>query len=351
MVMLIRLLAKRGHDVSLLIYHPFYHFAPLVRDVGIEPQLIPWTTKIGRCFAVRRQVQRTKPHVIISFLDTPGLLGVFSSLPPRRIPVIVSERSWNSSGADTRARLRFNVYRLSDQVVTNSHSQADFIRNYFGFLTHKLRTIVNCVDTEQFSPRNKQLTSQTRIIVVSTVSALKNAHGLIEAVSLIRNSPAPVDVSVDWYGRNPLTTLNYEPDLEYFQNALALIGKLNLGQHFRFLGPSDAIHHRYPDYDCFCLPSLYEGCPNAVCEAMACGLPVLVSDVGDNRWLVPTIHNGLRFDPRNPNDLARKIREFTRLSAVERERTGAANREFAVRQFSQERFADAYENVIEEVLS
>ena len=61
------------------------------------------------------------------------------------------------------------------------------------------------------------------------------------------------------------------------------------------------------------MPSFYEGCPNAIIDAMYCGLPVLASDVSDN--LIYLKHqNELIFDPHNIVDITNKIQIFASLS-------------------------------------
>ncbi len=57
------------------------------------------------------------------------------------------------------------------------------------------------------------------------------------------------------------------------------------------------------------MPSYFEGLPNAACEAISCGLPLIISDVCDNKILVDKL-NGYLFDPYNPKDIAKKIISF-----------------------------------------
>lgn len=63
----------------------------------------------------------------------------------------------------------------------------------------------------------------------------------------------------------------------------------------------------YLGADYFCLPSFYEGTPNALCETISCGLPVLCSDVCDNSMYVREGVNGLLFNPNLAQEMADKI--------------------------------------------
>ena len=84
---------------------------------------------------------------------------------------------------------------------------------------------------------------------------------------------------------------------------------------FVFHSPSSSIQDEYCRADVFCLPSLYEGFPNVLCEAMSCGKPVLSSRVCDNPNIVKEGENGLLFDPNNTDDIAETVERFIDLSS------------------------------------
>lgn len=72
-------------------------------------------------------------------------------------------------------------------------------------------------------------------------------------------------------------------------------------------------HEQVPTYlgaaDCFVLPTLHEGCCNAVVEAMACGLPIISSNLPFN-WDVLDSTNSIMIDPNNVDEIASAIREL-----------------------------------------
>jgi glycosyltransferase involved in cell wall biosynthesis len=80
----------------------------------------------------------------------------------------------------------------------------------------------------------------------------------------------------------------------------------HLGLNARFTGviPHDALPAVYAAHDLFVLPSLEEGQPKALIEAMACGLACVASDCEGNRSLVEDGRNGWLFQRREPTDLA-----------------------------------------------
>lgn len=355
MTWLVRSLVQNGHSVRLLTYHEFDHYLPLVRSLGVEPENVSSGTKVGRMFRVRSAIRRESPDAIISFLNTPNLLGIFSSLPPgKRIPLIVSERSLDVQGVDWSNRFRFNCFRFATKVVTNSYSQQQFVESNFPFLNPKLTTILNCVDLDKFKPRqiprNSNAVSHSRdvrIIVAASVIAIKNAKSLIRAVARARDNG--VAVSVDWYGNNLFLDGKPTAGSTYFLESQALVREMDLAGCFQFHAPVTNIQDKFGDYDACCLPSLQEGYPNVICESMSCGLPVLVSNLGDMQTMV-TSERGFSFDPLNPESISQVLAEFSELSAEQKRIMGENNRAFAEESLSPTRFGQQYQTLLEEVV-
>lgn len=103
-----------------------------------------------------------------------------------------------------------------------------------------------------------------------------------------------------WYGKSQLY-------VDYFEQCQILINNYGLSNHIKLLDKTQSIKNEYLKADYFCLPSFYEGTPNALCEAISCGLPVICSNVCDNSIYCQDGKNGFLFDPKNVCDIANKI--------------------------------------------
>ena len=96
----------------------------------------------------------------------------------------------------------------------------------------------------------------------------------------------------------------------YYDECESEIKHYNLNNEFTIHSACTDIEEKYRNSDVFCLPSIYEGFPNVLCEAMSCGLPVLCSNVCDNPMIVENNKNGLLFNPLDVDDIADKIIKF-----------------------------------------
>jgi glycosyltransferase involved in cell wall biosynthesis len=93
-------------------------------------------------------------------------------------------------------------------------------------------------------------------------------------------------------------------------------------------------------------PSFYEGFPNAVCEALSVGLPVVVSDVCDNSLLVDEGKNGMLFNPNDVEDIAKALINFFDLSDTEVEDFRINGRKFAEDKLSIEECSHQYQKIM-----
>jgi len=152
---------------------------------------------------------------------------------------------------------------------------------------------------------------------------------------LLRDAQGSWPVAVDWYGGARADRLPLE-------EGRALIAAHRLEKAIALHPPTLDARAAYWSAAVAMLASLYEGLPNTICEAMACGKPVLASNVSDNPRLVCPGECGFLFDPADPASIASTISRFCSLRPEQRAAMGASARQKAEVLFSPRRFLESY---------
>lgn len=141
-----------------------------------------------------------------------------------------------------------------------------------------------------------QLTEQNRVVVnVGSHEYPKGQKYLLEAIAAI--SSAYPHLVLLMAGRQG----NLTSELENLKNHLGLNGQV------RFLGFRNDVPDVLAAADLFVFPSLYEGLPGAVIEAMALGLPIVASDISPVREIVEENRNAILVRPASSSELAKAV--------------------------------------------
>ena len=194
--------------------------------------------------------------------------------------------------------------------------------------------IPNGIDCAAFAPGCPHAEDAERPLVIGTVAALrpeKNLPRLLRAFQqTLLERPARLVIVGDGPERDSLERL---------------AGEMNLRGLVHFAGHADAPARAYAGFDIFALSSDTEQMPLAVIEAMAAGLPIAATDVGDVAAMVA--RDNRRFVTARDHDaLAAAINALMSDRGLRR-RLGAANREKAVRLYDQSAMFAAYSRLFE----
>lgn len=334
LVQLGRMLSENGYQVLFLDYwdSDFYDDYFRRHQLPFKHVLTKGKLNIIRMFA--REARLFRPDVVIAYLPNPAIVACCARMA-QRFRLIVSER--NTTQKNTLAtRLRFLLFRKADCIVPNSNSQTGFIRQHYPGLAARTVTVRNCLDLDTFSPRQHSL-AENKIIVVGRVVEQKNPIRFIEAVSQVVKRG--YRLTVDWYG-NPHPA-------DFFEACKQKLHAEGLEEVFTFHPATGDIVEKYRTASLFILPSIYEGFPNVLCEAMGCGLPVMASDVCDNGDILKGGEYGYLFNPYSVEDMADKIGRMLDLEPEARAAMGEKNRRRAMELCSQQTFLESYIDLIE----
>lgn len=339
-------LHRAGHEVCVLTYRKGDFYRDTLDRLGLEHVLLEKKTHLwswaGDMSARLRQIGC---DVLIAYLPGACLKAMLVHRMDPFFRLVVSERNFSRHlGLPDRFRL-WCAWREADRVVSNNHAQEALIRKDFPLLSGKISTISNFVDIDYFSPADGLAGTAPdasgddcrRIVVTARVCRRKNTLGLIEAAALLKGRG--YRFRIDWWG--------LDREDSYYNKILAAIARLGLRDVFFVRPATKQVRQAYRAADVFCLPSFYEGTSNALAEALACGKPVVCSAVSDNPRYVRDGVNGFLFDPSDPVSIADALEQVLRVENETLTRMGRASRETALTQLHPDRFARAYQGLID----
>jgi GalNAc-alpha-(1->4)-GalNAc-alpha-(1->3)-diNAcBac-PP-undecaprenol alpha-1,4-N-acetyl-D-galactosaminyltransferase len=337
-------MVSRGHRVKILCYDGAGSLDSTAEDQGVVVERFSCPGRLSKVAAARRWTREFQPGVLHGFMKRASSLAVLANLPRRGCQVIASDFSTASySRSQPALWLSLVLFSLADAVVT----QTEMNRRSLGLLAPWLRrkTVVvrNGVDFSRFTPQGDRAQNREfRFVCVGSVYRVKNPVRVVEAVRVLRDREH-FEFTVDWYGRKG-RGINEAPTAHCLE-AERLGVEYGLQNVIRFHGETAHVENVYAKADAILHPSLQEGFPNAVIEAMASGLPVVVSAVSDLPLIVGEADNGFVCDPLDPVSIAAAMESMMKLTAEKRAAMGTRSRDLASRWFGRDRFLDEYERL------
>ena len=319
---------RRQIDTRVLIYHRDFHYAHRLEAAGIPLDVVEKTGQWDFRFALRlgQYIRRVQPDVIHSFLPTPNFWMKLGRLVGGLPPLVIF---FGSIQPSRKEFLLDRVLRDSiAQVIVNSSTAQTEAIEHFGFEPERVHLIYNGVDLDVFSPgaAPKSLRAELDVpqdafllTVVARVRHEKNHACLIRALVRLQTAgKLPPHV----HGR----FVGLRADEALILRLEQMLEAAGIGERFRFVGPRSDIPELLRVSDLMVLPSFFEGCPNAVQEALAVAVPVVATDVSDNANLVQVGQNGHLFANDDDEDLAGALLKVFEASDAERQRMGEAGR-------------------------
>lgn len=228
-------------------------------------------------------------------------------------------------------RLERLAVRAADRVVVTSALAGEYLAREHGLDPGRVRIVPNAVDVTRFRPDPAVAKERGLVVCVGRLAPQKNLSVLVEAIARVPNAR--------------LQLIGEGSERAGLERAAA-----RAGAKVEFMGavPNAALPGLLNQATLFALPSRYEGQPKALLEAMACGLPVIGTDVPGIRDAVRHGETGW-LSACDPPSLARAIATLLADAAL-RERLGGSARAEVERHHSVEAVAERELAVIDEVV-
>jgi glycosyltransferase involved in cell wall biosynthesis len=313
LVELAKALHERGHHIEVAVFYGGGAFEDELRRAGV---IVHQLGKRGRwhlasfLLNLRRAVRKSGCRTIYSFMGTANVAAAVTKpfLPGVRLV-------WGIRASDpdmTRydrvvAWTERLLSRFADAIICNSHAGLAFAASY-GLPRHKLNVVHNGIDTERFQPR------------LDARAVIREAWGIAPDHKLV-GCLARLDPMKDHrtFLNAAALVARDRPDARFvcigpkrdadagIAELLKLSADLGLEQRLTWAGPRTDVPAVLSALDVLCSTSYGEGFSNSIAEAMACGVPCVVTDVGDSASIVGD--TGLVVPPRDPDRMAQALQD------------------------------------------
>jgi len=271
---------------------------------GLDAVALPIARKHPASLRALRRFLRTRRgriDVVNTHSSTDTWLTALAVRSMRGAPAFVRTRHLSSTLSTNRAT-RWLYTRAPQHIVVTGERLRQNLHRQFGTPLSHVTSVPTGIDLARFRPRDraearvaKDLAEGTWIGVVAALRNWKGHAYLLDALAALASHP-----------RAPrLLVIGDGPQRRNLERRVADMG---LGERVRFEGFRDDPERYLPALDVFVLPSYGdEGVSQAAMQAMACALPVVVTDVGGMRDAVTPDETGLMVAPRDAPALASAI--------------------------------------------
>ncbi|MBW1782869.1 MAG: glycosyltransferase [Deltaproteobacteria bacterium] len=273
--------------------HETTEFREKARTLGIQIFFLRQNFPIDPLLILRarRFIGLQKINIVQTHGYKPNIIGFFLKTVTR-IPWIAFAHGYTDDNWKVRTYNRLDVMALkyADTVVAVSHSMKKLLMRK-GIPPYKIKIIHNAVDRNELIPDiterviRESLNIERTQTVIGVVGRLGPEKGHIVFLKAFR----------DVLQQFPRTTALIVGEGQEKRNLVAFCHKANITKHVVFTGHVSNIADYYQIMDLLVIPSLSEGLPNVLLEAMVLGLPIIATSVGgipevinpDNGILIP----------------------------------------------------------------
>lgn len=356
-------LRKSGVEVHVITRGGHNHYAQQTYRLGIDARARAFFFILPAMRLLRRLdkilefdiVHFNEPHILLRGLGTRSArLPVICTLHSTQAKEIESRLADLKSLKTTRdigdlilknpAGVICDIVtaRSVDKIICPSPALANEISSYCLIDRERISVVPNGIDLKTFDRENDHnstilskygLEKESYLLFMGRLSTFKGIQYLIQAFQAMKQDYANLKLAIVGSG-----------DIEYFRNLASDMTDIVFTGHVSSMADRKFL---YENSALVVLPSLYEGLPMVLLEAMACRKAVVASNVGGVPFLINHGKNGFLVEPRNPQSLEQSIRILLENPDL-RMKMGHSGRRIVEEKFTVEKMIDGTLKVYKE---
>jgi glycosyltransferase involved in cell wall biosynthesis len=334
----------RDHDVdtSVVVYRPEEFHGEKLRSAGVRVERVGRRSSVDPSFPFRlaRRIRSLAPDVVHAFLLNPAFWSLLAlrTLPRAHRPLFLAGERSSLVAINRFHHLRQTlVFRGCDAVTVNAERMVDDLQERLGLDRTRIHYVPNGIDVAAWTkaacaaPPWPLEDGCFHLALVGSYRPVKNHVLVLEALERL-GADAIRNWRI-WFVGDPGAGQAFAEELRRRAARGSLADVVRLVPATSAIAPLMARMHGV------LLPSRYEGFPNAVLEAMALGVPVLASRVGDVPNLIEDGRTGLLLPRLDSEAIAEGLRRLHGLGTAERTEMRRAAREHVGETFALDRVA------------
>jgi glycosyltransferase involved in cell wall biosynthesis len=335
---MLRSLRVLGAHVQLISLTQGEYWEQTIRQLGIE---VHWLgscqSRLARVREIARFAKRFMPDIVQSQHFYTNIYAAVAARYSGCRDIGAIRNDVESELASNGRLLGKLCLRLPRVLAVNSSRGLANARRC-GANPNRLYLLPNVVDLELFSSGPRERGPRIRIVCVGRLVKVKRVDRFLKLIAALRDEmPEMIEARV--IGEGP-----ERARLEEMADTLGLLPDV-----LEFTGAVSDTASVFRQADVVVLCSEWEGTPNVLLEAMACGVPVVATDVGGVSEIVQHDHNGFVVPCGAADRLLHCVRQLVHSREL-RHRLGSASRDFVVRHHSPDTLTGALERLYEKAL-
>ena len=315
-------LFQRGHDVVIVVFYSGGELEKELEEAGVRIRSLH---KWGRwdifrfLFRLTHFLRKERPDILHSYLFDPNLVTVILKpfFPTIKVVWGIASSYMDSNHFDWLNRFSSELdrwlSRFPDAIISNSQAGRTYHLS-LGYPAEKIIVIRNGIDTEWFRPDPE---ARGRIRSEWGITEHEKIIGLVGRLDPMKDHPIFLEAAAVLAKKRTdarFVCVGGGPD-EYRTRLQTLAKRLGLEERLQWVEHCKDMPGVYNALDIAVSSSYGEGLSNVIGEAMACGVPCVVTNVGDSAWVVGDL--GEVVPPKNPVALANAMQRLLKQNSYE----------------------------------